>query len=211
MSEPCPVCKTISEIRGADFGGTILFHIICPRCGEYQIEYVAKSYLNIQLEPTKVAVLSHAIRKMQRNTEIPLLDQMTVALILQNPLPRPADQMNNFVIWLGDNTPGLGEKVNIDWLVMQAEIGVRTQEGVNAIVGHLVEKNLVEKTGTTSMSGGPGTLKLTLKLEGWEYYENLKRGNILKSKGLYGYAIWGKRTGRTRHKIFSTCRKSCRV
>jgi hypothetical protein len=50
--------------------------------------------------------------------------------------------MNNFVIWLGDNIPGLGEKVDIDRLVMQAEIGARTQEGVDAIVGHLVEKIL---------------------------------------------------------------------
>jgi nucleoside 2-deoxyribosyltransferase len=32
------------------------------------------------------------------------------------------------------------------------------------------------------MSGGPGTLKLTLKLDGWEYYENLKRGSISSRK-----------------------------
>ena len=119
---------------------------------------------------------------MQRNAEIPLLDQKTVARILQNSLPKPSEQINSFILWLGDNTPGLGEKIHIDGLVMQAEIGTRTQEGLVAIVDHLIEKNFVEGARLGTVKGQPREFKLSLKAEGWEYYENLKRGNISSRK-----------------------------
>lgn len=189
--EPCPVCQSVSEIEGASFDGTLLFHVICPRCGQYQIEYVAKQYLNVDLDPTKVAVLSHAIYRMQRNKVIPSLDQLTIARLLQNPLPRPAEQMNSFILWLGENTPGLGEKVDINELVMQAEIGARTPEGVDAIVDHLIEKNFVERKTIATTRPGLRQYNLTLKIEGWEYYESLKRGNISSRKAFmampFGY------------------------
>jgi len=174
MSEPCPVCKTISEIEN-----TNPFYITCPRCGLYRIYHLNKALLASKpLEPTNVAILSHAIRKMQRNTEIPLLDPETVAHILQNSLPKPEEQMNNFVLWLGDNIPGLGEMVHINGLVMQAEIGARTQNGVDAIIDHLVEKNFIERTEIGVLQGEPHEFDMTLKVEGWEYYENLKRGSL---------------------------------
>lgn len=180
--EPCGVCQEISEYRGATINGTIVFHVICPRCGQYQIDYVAKAYLNVQLDPTKVAVLSHAIRKMQRTTDIPMLDQPTVARILQNPLPKPTEQQNSFILWLGDNSPGLGEKVDIDGLILQAEIGARTQDGVRAIANDLVERNFVKLTKLAGTMGEWFNFKLELKMAGWEYYENLKRGSYSSRK-----------------------------
>ena len=119
---------------------------------------------------------------MQRNADIPLLDENTVVLILQNPLPTPAEQMNNFVLWLGDNIPGLGEMVDINGLFMQAEIGARTQNGVDAIVDYLVEKNFVQEQKIGTAPDEPRQFKLTLKLEGWEYYENMKRGSLSSRK-----------------------------
>jgi len=181
-SEPCPVCQSVSEIEGANVGGTLLFHVICPRCGQYQIEYVAKQYLNIDLDPTKVAVLSHAIRKMQRTEVIPSLDQLMIANLLQNPIPKPEDQMNSFVLWLGKNIPGLGEMIDINGLVIQAEIGARTQKGVDAIVDFLVEKKYVEHNKIATAGNEPRQYNLTLTLGGWEYYENIKRGNITSRK-----------------------------
>lgn len=175
MSEPCPVCKTISEIQGTSINGRISFRITCPRCGRYQIDDIAKAYLNIQLKKlTQVAVLSHAIRKMQRNTEIPSLDQRIVGLILQNHLPKPAEQMNNFVLWLGDNAPNLGEEICLDMLRIQADIGVTTQEGVQSIIKHLIEKKIV----SGKFFGVQSTWELTLTIDGWECYEGLKRGRI---------------------------------
>lgn len=180
--EPCGVCQELSEYSGATNNGIIVFHVTCPRCGQYQIDYVAKAYLNVQLDPTKVAVLSHAIRKMQRTTDIPVLDQQTVARILQNPLPKPAEQQNSFILWLGDNSLGLGEKIDVDSLIIQAEIGARSQHGVRTIVDHLVDTNLVLQTKMAGVGGQSLNWKLALSMEGWEYYEDLKRGGISSRK-----------------------------
>ena len=184
-SEPCPVCQSVSNTSVASLGSTMLFHIICPRCGQYQIEYVAKSYLNVQLNPIKVAVLSHAIRKMQKNSEIPLLEQLTIAHILQNPIPKPSEQINILITWLGNNLPGLGENLEADPLFIQAEIGAINQDGVLTIISHLAKTGIL-----IGNQISPTHLTLTLTIKGWEYYEKLKR-RVIKPQSVYCNEIWG--------------------
>ena len=208
MAEPCPVCETISEARSASVGGNHVFHFVCPRCGEYRIEYVAKDYLKVQLDPSKVAVLSHAIRKMQRNNQVPLFDQRTIAFILQNPLPTPAQQLNTFVLWLGNNIPGLGEMIHINAPVIQAEIGARTQDGVEAIIDHLVEKNFLVQTKLGTEKGEPYECDATLKLAGWEYYDNLKRGSISSRKAFMAMQYGDKELDELVEKYFRSAVKA---
>ena len=87
--------------------------------------------------------------------------------------------MNNFVIWLGDYLPGLGKEVYLEMLFIQAEIGAITQEGVQSVIKHLIEKKIVSGE---QVFGLEKSWRLTLTIDGWEYYENLKRGSISSRK-----------------------------
>jgi hypothetical protein len=179
----CLICDTEATIDLNPKDGRLMFYIDCPHCTRYKIDSNDTGYLKDQLKSDMdVAILSHAIYKMQRSAEIPLLSQSNIALILQNPLPRPVEQMNNFVIWLGDNIPGLGEEVTINSLVMRSIIGTRTQKGVGAIIDYLVEKKFVNLREVITMRDEPQQWKLKMKMEGWEYYENLKQGSTTSRK-----------------------------
>ena len=176
-SQPCPACLSISEIENVKIDGTIaiVYLVDCPRCGKYQIEYVARDSLNIDLNATQTAVLSHAIRTLHKKTEIPFLDQITVARMLQGTLPKPNQQMNNFVLWLGDKTGALGVKIQADLSVVQSEIGAATIDGVRSIVAYLVAKHLIEERHIAGTIETASLRIFMLTMEGWEYYEKLKQ------------------------------------
>ena len=182
-SNLCPVCSWQSELEidTIKVNNDFLFLITCPRCGQYQVDYVTKGYLNLEEFTSKSAILSHAIRKMQRSNEFPLLDLASIKRIVQNVLPKPSEQVNNFILWLGDNLPSFGDEVDVYGLVMQAEIGARTQEGMDKVVEHLVEKKLIESTNILTSTYFEDTIephqfRMTLTMDGWEYYEKLKQG-----------------------------------
>lgn len=186
-SNLCPVCKWQSEIKTVKVNNDFLFIISCPRCGQYQVDYVTKGYLNSEEFKRNSATLSHTIRKMQRNNEFPLLDLASISRIVKNALPKPSEQANNFILWLGDNIPSFGDEVDVYGLVMQAEIGARTQEGMDKVVEYLIEKKLIESTNviTSSYLDGPiepRQFKMTLTMDGWEYYEKLQQGTSLNQR-----------------------------
>lgn len=178
--EPCPVCQLQSEIQHSDVAHW--FYIICPRCGHYRIEYVAKAYLQHDWNETKSAILSHAIYKMQKHGEVPSLDQSMINRILQNPLPKPMEQINNFVLWLGDHTSGLGDRIDVKKLTLQTEIGALSVNGIDVIVDYLLKKNFMKVTKTAGTMDSVSLLKLELTIEGWEWYENLKQGNLTNQR-----------------------------
>lgn len=176
-SQPCPACRSISEIENVKIDGTIaiVYLVDCPRCGKYQIEYVAREYLNVDLDAAKTAVLSHAIRTLHKKTELPFLDQITIARMLQGTLPKPNEQMINFVLWLGDKTGALGIKIKEDLSVVQSEIGAINIDGVRSIVAHLVAKHLIEERHIAGTMQTASLRIFMLTMEGWEYYEKLKQ------------------------------------
>jgi len=180
-SNLCPVCNWQSEIKTVKVNNAFWFLISCPRCGHYQVDNVTKGYLNGEEFKKNSATLSHAIRKMQRSTELPLLDLASISRIVKNTLPKPSEQANNFILWLGDNIPSFGDEVVVYGLVMQAEIGARTQEGMDKVVEYLIEKKLIESTNLHTPAyfedtTGPSQFRMTLTMDGWEYYEKLKQG-----------------------------------
>jgi hypothetical protein len=176
-SQPCPACRSISEIENVKMDGTIaiVYLVDCPRCGKYQIEYVARDSLNIDLNATQTAVLSHAIRTLHKKTEIPFLDQITVARMLQGTLPKPNEQMINFVLWLGDKTGALGVKIQADLSVVQSEIGAANVDGVRSIVDYLVVRELIEERRFAGTVETTLLRTFALTIGGWDYYAKLKQ------------------------------------
>lgn len=168
----------------ADDTIAIVYLVDCPRCGKYQIEYVARDYLNVDLDTTKTAVLSHKIRKLHKKTETPFLDQITISRMLQDSLPKPSEQMMNFVLWLGDKTGALGVKITEDLAVVQSEIGAVNIDGVRSVITYLIDKHLIEEQRIAGTLDTASLRTFILTMEGWDYYEKLKQVTDATNTGL---------------------------
>jgi len=179
MSDTCPICKSPlgdNERQPPKTGDREYFH--CPRCGEFVLSrsilqgLVAHQFLKDDQE--KIAILSYAIRKMQRTREIPYLDSYLVDQLLQNSLPSLSEQIDNFILWLGEQT-GYGETIWVEPPTHQSVIGAKTEDAFNFILKYLLNANLVDGEVNESIDGSVGQVEVSLSFNGWKYYDDLKR------------------------------------
>jgi hypothetical protein len=164
----------------------------CPRCGVYQpILRVYQPILrvggsgegigNFVLhgpgdEMHKRARLSHLVRRQQRpglivGVPIADLDQWD----LNAPLPSPAEQLNNIVVWVGEHQESYVSWATVSFPELAAWCGAPLTQDSNpeTLILWLLDAagaGLLERPRTM---GGPYALRLTLP--GWQRFEQLKR------------------------------------
>ncbi len=178
----CPICANASSSINP-------LNIDCPRCGHVVPTGNGAAAL-IHLLPQALgnwdaisvqrrSRLSHLLRRMQRGGQwVGLALDDLERWHLDDPLPSPAEQLENLVLWVGDHEPDPALPVKIPDLEVRkvdAWIGGKiTLNHINAGLGWLLEqeetRTLVERTQVTNGMG----LRLTMK--GWERYYSLKRG-----------------------------------
>jgi hypothetical protein len=150
----------------------------CPRCGEFIVNFIIshslKGILNDSIQ--KIALLSHAVRRMNR----PLLTKDFVENILKGNLPNPSEQADNFILWLGENSGDYGRHIDIASDTHLSIIGAMTSISFIFIVESLQQKNLIE--GNMRLRTGDDNAKVRLTFDGWKYYEDLKKGVIYSRK-----------------------------
>jgi len=115
---------------------------------------------------------------MQKDEEAPSLRSYTIEIILKQKLPNPPEQANNFILWLGEVVPGVGETQFVTPEIDMSTIGAKTEQGFALIIQQLMESGLI--IGDKSTASGHGTY--TLSFEGCEYYDRLKRGAVNSNK-----------------------------
>ncbi|MEW6613988.1 MAG: hypothetical protein AB1401_00730 [Thermodesulfobacteriota bacterium] len=171
--QKCPICSSIvTEYKGRGYDD---FHDYnCPVCGPFTI--TRKALYNLRSEnltEKKSAVLSYAIRRMQKQNSRPQIDSKILDKILENNyLPSPAEQADNLVLWIGDNieTPGLEIDVNPD--LHKAIIGAINNHNFHFIVSSLIEQGLlISKSDMVKRH-------VTLSFKGWQRYELIKKGAL---------------------------------
>ncbi|MFZ5904311.1 MAG: hypothetical protein ACOYZ8_12260 [Chloroflexota bacterium] len=179
MEEKCPICGYVlesSESLGSKTGDFEYFN--CPCCGTFRASRSLLVSLPalLQGDDEKMILLSRAVQKMQRQDQIPYLDSYLVPKILETRLPVLADQMNNIILFVGNNT-NPGEEKYFLVNALQSIMGAKTLEGVGFILGFL--------TGTKNYlySENLGVHQaLKMSMAGWEYYDQIKRGNQMSRK-----------------------------
>lgn len=185
MSDNCPICKSLlgdNENRYPKTGDNEYFN--CSRCGEFILSgsilqrLVAHQLLNDDQE--KIAVLSHSIRKMQGNGEIPYLDSYLVDQLLLNHLPNLSEQINNLILWLGKET-NPGESTIIDAALHQSIMGAKTPSGFSFVVKHLISKGLIEDTPDMGVNDSI-IIDTILTFDGWGYFDQINRGALTSKK-----------------------------
>jgi len=185
----CPVCSSdIKEARDYDESGTSMYRYSCPRCGDFHLEYSLSHKLPYILNNNlrQIGVLSHWIRRKHESiqpdelghTEMILLNESLVDSIIKSPLPSPAEQAAMFVLWLGNKTEtsaAHGDKLFVQPCTHQAIMGATTADEFEWVLWHLFDTGIVQGERAAAMEA-PGRAFVTLSFEGWEYFQELKRG-----------------------------------
>lgn len=188
MSENCPVCQTVLENKiNANSANSFAYE--CYRCGKFILSYHTKAclrrtYIDAQARGEKeeiIAILSHAIRKKQKDDSWATLDGNLIEAILKQSLPTLAEQKDIFIRWIGKNIRGGGDYVRVNKYSILAIIGARKVEEFYFIFEHLKTKGIV-KNKTVVGGGGSALMDVTLSYDGWEYYNEIKGGDADKQK-----------------------------
>jgi hypothetical protein len=184
MSDKCPICNSdATKSCEEPYRNTIITNYSCPRCGDYSIEDLLEGNLPILInnDIQKITVLSHWVRtsceaissnKLKRREKI-ILTEVLIDDILKNPPPSLAVQADKFVLWLGKKAPG--EIIEFQLQNHLSIIGSATPEEFRIALDYLIREGLVQGK---SMRTGLGLMgiDIALSFEGWQYYEELKRG-----------------------------------
>lgn len=174
----CPVCAQ-ELLRDAEKHQRKIY-FECPRCGRYALSDEAHTDLGDwlrQYETNGRAVLSHVINQMSAREQWPLVTTFLIEDILKNTsLPKPPEQMDRLVMWLGDRLPTLGSTIDNDELEPAiAWTGAGDRESLAVMVQEVNLSGYVAGEVLGNMSP-PQVYSLRLTLLGWERYEELKRG-----------------------------------
>jgi len=158
----------------------------CERCGDYWVESRLKSSLPSLLEKNdnKISVLSHWIRtrheailpEERKYKKMIIIDSELVDNIVKNKPPTPAEQADNFVRWLGNSKQPRGKKIEIKTSTHQSIMGSTTPEEFVLVLDYLIDSGIL--MGDKNIIQTIGKAFITLSFEGWQYYDELKRGTI---------------------------------
>lgn len=175
MTNPCPVCK--AELRKTESRGDRFF-FDCPRCGPFSLSGTAQSMIRGRLEQFKdgPAKLSHALYRMTRRQQWAMVTSDLLENILaQTELPRPQEQLENLILWLGESQPSMGMAIRVPNEAIAA-VGVVDSGSLGFMVSQAIDAGLVNGAVQKMMSGDCIIPSAQLTLNGWKWFEDLKRG-----------------------------------
>lgn len=174
----CPVCTFVLLSEAKRHGGRAFFE--CPRCGCFSMTdevFADWPFWLREYESTRRAILSHALYQMTKRQQWALLTTGLLENILKNTqLPKPQEQLENLILWLGENQPDTGKDVREgkDTASAIAAAGAVDQGGLVFLVEQAREARLVQAN--ILQAKPPVVAALRLTLQGWKYYDELQRG-----------------------------------
>lgn len=122
--------------------------------------------------------MSHALYKLTEREQWAMLTTATVEAILETAtLPRPQEQLENFIVWLGQKqaAPGPGHPIDVTDQTLAA-VGVADEITLGFICSHAVSAGLVGGIVEELLDGTYAFGQLQLTFEGWARFEELQRG-----------------------------------
>lgn len=171
----CPVCNT--ELKKTESREDRYF-FECPRCGPYSFSGTAQAMIAGQLERSHEgrARLSHALYRMTKREPWVLVSSELLKNILENTeLPRPQEQLENLILWLGEAQPNLGSTIQPEESAIAA-VGVVDMSSLAFLVTQAVDVGLVKGEVLELLDGNFTIHSLQLTLSGWRVFEDLQRG-----------------------------------
>ena len=171
----CPVCNTeLKKFESKEVGD----YCDCPRCGPYCLTGTSQAVIAGLLERVNEGrtKLSHALYRMTKREKWALVNSELLQNILENTeLPRPHEQLENLILWLGEAQPILGATINADESAIAAA-GVVDISSLAFLVSQAIDAGLLKGEVVDMVDGRSQILWLRLTLNGWQLFEELQRG-----------------------------------
>ena len=132
------------------------------------------------------SILSHCLSK-RNNIGIPLTCELITDVLKNNSLPTPAEQANNFIIYLGKRLYSLSEHLALPSATYQAgqnisgvlglKIGSYEWRDLCFIIGALSERKILDVASKPEATAGGQAIpaRVSLTMDGWHKYEELQR------------------------------------
>ncbi len=176
----CPVCRgTPCTTRAMSMALHMANEYDCLRWGKFVLcGTLANGFNDRYLTLHRRAVLSHRLRRRQRPdcTPIAIYQEELPNFRLDDPLPSPAEQADNLILWIGSHQPSHAESAEIRGSEVSAWIGAGiTPTSPNGTLGWLLDQDEVKRLVETR---DPSGQLLRLKIAGWERYEALKHAQV---------------------------------
>jgi len=200
MSSKCPLCSNeLSKEPREDFDtrGEIYS---CPNCGCFELALESQNPVSsiASDSPEKLPILSHAVRKINERQGRPKITMELISSILStSQLPSPTEQVENLLLWLGDNCGFFGERIQVTPETHTAIIGAANRENHHAVARELVNRGLCDKSHIDGVEIG------ALSFDGWQKYEELRRGRTTSRKAFMAMAY----SNEVLDRIFVNCFK----
>ena len=197
-SAKCPIClnKDGGQCWRYPEDGTDAVKFDCATCGQYAIARTASGKLSQEAESLTAvqrASLSHLLRTKHENHEHFMVDATWLRELLPDcRLPTPDERAANLIRYIGDQVSQTGDSISVPPDHLHAIIGAPNREAVIRLMKELVARGiLIADPLGTAVGMDPATRRtfpsftnIDLSLEGWERYEDEKRG---KFQGSYGF------------------------
>ena len=175
----CPVCE-YSSPQVKTWDNAEQFNVECPRCGSFCFTRTAKHKLkSLEAEENDWRwKLSYWIRKGQEKNQPPEINSNLLKAIMDDmELPKPIEQANNLIRWLGDNLSRPEEKITVDPFLIASIVGCKDGQGVHYIASHLGDEELITYEFQSEIGiSAPYSVTIGLTFKGWDKYEELSRG-----------------------------------
>lgn len=179
MNNLCPVCNTFLKNFQENPQGRDGVFYSCPLCGDFLLSGTLVASLPTYLHNSKDASfkISYAIRSMADNNQVVELNTHTIAEIMKQSLPSPKEQADLLIRWLATKSEEPGQEFLLEPNTHRSIIGAKSDTGFKLILNHLLDSGMV--SGKFVASGGA---ILSLSFEGWDYFENLRKGKAIYKK-----------------------------
>ena len=172
----CVVCGDTEFSTERPSNGNV--EVICNRCGKFILSGTVHAILERTPRDEKgIAILSHAIRKLQDGEGNPLITTPMLNNIENNKiLPEVGEQADILINLLGEECPGPGEEVHIHPLIHMSIIGAVTKTGVKFIVDYMKNDGFTTVDFYGDEHDWLRGWKCALTFKGWERYSEIQRG-----------------------------------
>lgn len=183
----CPICELNAKKRVTKQNVLSGVEFDCVRCGRFVLGYNMPTLVKSDwLTTHRRSVLSHLLRRQQRADGKPV----EVASFelgewhLDDPLPSPAEQAEQLILWIGRNQRSPAEPAKISASAISAMIGVAlipidskpfaSNRGLDWLLMQSELKPFIEVDVV-----GPEDLVFSLTMGGWNRYEAIKRQQVI--------------------------------
>lgn len=182
-TEQCPVCK--AEAKNVDRRDDRYLYD-CARCGPYSISGSADAMLPSWLDrhPHNPAILSHVLCRMTRREQwAQLSGPLLQAILAENRLPTPREQLNNLIMWLGEVQDSPGDEID-DVEPAISAVGAADRKGLIFVIEQAQHQGMVNALLQGTVSGYKHVMSLRLTIPGWDYLEALQNSAPF-SRGIF--------------------------